>query len=464
MLKWIFTGKAIDDIFDIGVSIGKFLWSAIKSGFTAAGDFLKEFWYGIAVSLGISDPSVRDFHNALTESLNHSIQEAVDDVGIDEGYITGSDSAVKSVFAAMAMALHSADRPDFASMFGSFIEDGLFENGEVFNKMADRIRQGVDAAESADAIKAVFETSFREIGLELSGSIDDSLYQGIWDYYSTNGSGENWNNMLSMLLASLFGEDVSGIVESDKAEEAKKLAKEAGIELAEETTEKLNEGIKEGSENANVVLVDTTSTSVDNMESLQKTAEDTKNKINTSLSGVSGAELISTFTEIESSVSSSMNSVASVVEDSVSRMKAALSGMNLFGFLGDLIPHAANGGIFSSRTRVELGEDGKEYVIPVTKPGRAIPLIMSALKDMGFTAQGYRNALQSLGGSAYGKYTPGYAFGSVGRNVTTNHNTNTVQAPATINVFGRDANAIARQVAYNQENLVLRNLKSLILS
>lgn len=107
-----------------------------------------------------------------------------------------------------------------------------------------------------------------------------------------------------------------------------------------------------------------------------------------------------------------------------------------------------------------VGEEGRrEYIIPVTKPDRGIPLLKQAAADLGLTVQSFADATRMLGGDATRNATPSYSATS---NVSTinNYNTTTVSAPATINVRGSDPRSTANNVYANQEGLLLRNLKS----
>ncbi|MBR1559415.1 MAG: hypothetical protein IJ646_04155 [Clostridia bacterium] len=110
-------------------------------------------------------------------------------------------------------------------------------------------------------------------------------------------------------------------------------------------------------------------------------------------------------------------------------------------------------------TQATIGEDGREYVIPVTKPGRAINLLKQAAHDLGMNVQSTEEAAKSLGGSPTANVTPGYAQSGTTNNTNVTNN-KSVNAPATINVYGSDAKQTAALVKRNQEQLLLRNIKS----
>ena len=117
------------------------------------------------------------------------------------------------------------------------------------------------------------------------------------------------------------------------------------------------------------------------------------------------------------------------------------------------------GGRVEHETQATVGEDGREYIIPVTKPGRAINLLKQAAHDLGMNVETTKEAAKSLGGSADRNVTPSYAAAGTTNNTNVTNN-KSVNAPATINVYGSDARQTANLVKRNQEQLLLRNIKS----
>lgn len=170
----------------------------------------------------------------------------------------------------------------------------------------------------------------------------------------------------------------------------------------------------------------------------------------------------STFTALANSMTSTFNTAASSVISQVNNIKNSLAS----------IPRTINvtvsakkafsfGGVVDRETDAKIGEDGREYVIPVTKPSRAISLLRSAAADLGMTVQSTKEAASALGGSADRNVTPVYA--TTGGNSTNTVNNNTqVSSNATIHVHGTNAQSIANNVAKNQERIVLRNIKSVL--
>ena len=172
------------------------------------------------------------------------------------------------------------------------------------------------------------------------------------------------------------------------------------------------------------------------------------------------ASVQSTFTALASSMTSTFNQAASNVQSQVSKIKSSLASIPRSISVTVSAKKAFSfGGVVDHETDAKIGEDGREYVIPVTKPARAISLLRSAASELGMNVQTTKEAAAALGGRADANITPMYAAGNTSNTNTINNSTQ-VMAPATINVYGSNANSIANNVAKNQERLVLRNLKS----
>ena len=112
----------------------------------------------------------------------------------------------------------------------------------------------------------------------------------------------------------------------------------------------------------------------------------------------------------------------------------------------------SSGGRFSHPTRVEVAEDGgTEYIIPVRREGRAVPLLRQLLSEL---SPGARNSL--LGG---GKGPSLSGFGSLASpSAGMTQNNKNVSAPVTINVraAGGDPERIGRSVYDAAERYLLR--------
>ena len=115
------------------------------------------------------------------------------------------------------------------------------------------------------------------------------------------------------------------------------------------------------------------------------------------------------------------------------------------------------GGRFSRPTDVQVAEDGDaEYIIPVKKENRAVPLLRQLLSELSPAA---RESLTL--GDAAAPLSGGIAAGTASAPQITQNNSN-VSAPVTIQVHASGANAeqVGRSVYDTAERYLLRTLKS----
>ena len=114
----------------------------------------------------------------------------------------------------------------------------------------------------------------------------------------------------------------------------------------------------------------------------------------------------------------------------------------------------SSGGRFSRPTSVQVAEDGDaEYIIPVKKENRALPLLRQLLGELSPAA---RSSL--TGGSAIPTGSHVIPTGVEGSPVYNNQN---VSAPVTINVnaMGSNAEAIGQTIYNTAERYLLRTMK-----
>ena len=134
---------------------------------------------------------------------------------------------------------------------------------------------------------------------------------------------------------------------------------------------------------------------------------------------------------------------------------------------GSAFLRMSSGGRFSRPTSVQVAEDGDaEYIIPVKKENRALPLLRQLLGELSPSARA------SLGNVGDGSVVPAEHVASrivplfpsasqvSGSSVT--QNTQNVSAPVTINVTasGADANRIGQSIYDTAERYLLRTLRS----
>ena len=116
------------------------------------------------------------------------------------------------------------------------------------------------------------------------------------------------------------------------------------------------------------------------------------------------------------------------------------------------------GGRFTKPTDVQVAEDGDaEYIIPVKKENRAVPLVKQLLSELSPSAR----ASLSLGDGASSLISAGLAAGQPAGTQITQNNSD-VSAPVTIQVrsTGADAEQVGRSLYDTAERYLLRTLQS----
>ena len=122
---------------------------------------------------------------------------------------------------------------------------------------------------------------------------------------------------------------------------------------------------------------------------------------------------------------------------------------------GSAFLRMSSGGRFSRPTSVQVAEDGDaEYIIPVKKENRALPLLKQLLGELSPAARA------SLTGGAGSVETAALSAAVPGGKVTQNNQN--VSAPVTINVnaMGSNAEAIGQTIYDTAERYLLRTLKA----
>ena len=121
---------------------------------------------------------------------------------------------------------------------------------------------------------------------------------------------------------------------------------------------------------------------------------------------------------------------------------------------GSAFLRMSTGGRFSKPTSVQVAEDGEaEYIIPVKKENRALPLLRQLLGELSPTARA-----SLTGGNAIPIGTHVIPTGVEGSPVYNNQN---VSAPVTINVnaMGSNVEAIGQTIYNTAERYLLRTMK-----
>lgn len=115
----------------------------------------------------------------------------------------------------------------------------------------------------------------------------------------------------------------------------------------------------------------------------------------------------------------------------VSSIRSAINSIpKNVSFSATGLPGHSEGGVITRETISRLGEGNKkEYVIPVTKPNRAIPLLQQAANDLGLNSYGARNAFASstIDINQVIKQSIAEAVGAVANTISGNQQPKTVQ-------------------------------------
>ena len=126
---------------------------------------------------------------------------------------------------------------------------------------------------------------------------------------------------------------------------------------------------------------------------------------------------------------------------------------------GSAFLRMSSGGRFSRPTSVQVAEDGDaEYIIPVKKENKALPLLRQLLGELSPSARASLTTGTETGTAAMVASIP--SASSVANSTVTQNNQN-VSAPVTINVnaSGSDANRIGQSIYDTAERYLLRTLK-----
>ncbi len=129
---------------------------------------------------------------------------------------------------------------------------------------------------------------------------------------------------------------------------------------------------------------------------------------------------------------------------------------------GSAFLRMSSGGRFSRPTSVQVAEDGDaEYIIPVKKENRALPLLRQLLGELSPAAR--QSLTEGTATAAMAASIP--SVSSVATSTMTQNNQN-VSAPVTINVnaSGSDANRIGQSIYDTAERYLLRTLRSSVSS
>ena len=160
---------------------------------------------------------------------------------------------------------------------------------------------------------------------------------------------------------------------------------------------------------------------------------------------------------ITSAARTAWSNVKSLFSDPLTIQVKTETGDGKNGGKGSPTAKMSSGGRFTRPTDVQVAEDGDaEYIIPVKKEDRAVPLLRRLLSELSPAAR------ESLAGDAGSLSLPaGMAAGSAFAGTVTQNNQN-VSAPVSIEMYasGTNAEQIGQSVYDTAERYLLRTLKS----
>lgn len=161
---------------------------------------------------------------------------------------------------------------------------------------------------------------------------------------------------------------------------------------------------------------------------------------------------------IVSAASAALSSVKSMFSTPLTiKAKVETEGGDGDGETGGSTLKMSTGGRFTKPTDVQVAEDGDaEYIIPVKKENRAVPLVKQLLSELSPSAR----ASLSLGDGVPSLISGGLSAGQPAGTQITQNNSN-VSAPVTIQVRSTGANAeqIGQKLYDTTERYLLRTLK-----
>lgn len=429
ILGWIFSADGAQAIFDAGESFINLLIKGMQYGVSTAVNLLGSIIDGILIGLGVIDPNEKNSYtnqvkkvsgekNALRSVLETAdLSDATEYENAALAAIFGSEYAGnisendKNYFGdylrqkAMSSGAVATDLPFGQGTNFATIMNGASSNTQVYDAFVDMTR-GVMTMVEEERSKALGE------GKEFTGENVKALLGGLFKVAGVNPdalSGDFYDQFANW--------QVNGGIENESAVLTSLISKIYGKEYGKETDEKAKKDqYKKAYEESGLG------------SSSKQAASDMK----TAGEGASA--------------------LASATESAAARINSVNIGGESEG--GGM----ALGGRFGKRTNVTLGEDGTEYIIPITKPARAAALLKQMFGEMGGAA--VSRITKDLGLGIPG--TNGAGGGSMSSALSGMQmaNTYTINAPVTINVqsSGADAREIGARVYDLAERNLIKNL------
>lgn len=256
LIKWLFSGQAITDIYNAGKAMFNLLWEGFKTAVGGVTTFLADFMNSLLISWGVIDKEKAEAYRQA-ETLRETYGHAFNDV-FSEGLSAGNyDDYNRAIVAAIFGT--GTGRTQFSEEATRWLDtnvDSILPEGrhwqEIITSMWGQIWEA--ARSDSDTVTGDWVKEMMRSTLESMDFDPDEIDDEVWDAAANwikNGGVDAENGLMSLLFEHLFGGDPGQSFESAE-NEAQAAAERAGIEFAE-TVEEAGDEITEamdGSANA----------------------------------------------------------------------------------------------------------------------------------------------------------------------------------------------------------------------
>ena len=262
IVRYIFSGDAITDLFNAGRSIIDIIIQGMRAAVGGVSGFFFNMLDEILIGLGLIDTEAAERYreqSQLGDSLMSTAEEMFADFGADYDNEKGRNSDEFVNMALLAMFGFSDGR-DFANRVGIMGKDFLTEADSVVqnlnhgylgfadfsqNMWAELENENLNMGGQITPAK-VKEIASRYFGYLGISDLPDEVY-GQMANYVAHGGLDNENSMWNLLLSTVFGYDPDGITADVTGEvNVADVARNAGVEVAEDITGAAQEGAEEG--------------------------------------------------------------------------------------------------------------------------------------------------------------------------------------------------------------------------
>ena len=476
--KWATSGKALEDFWSIGEEIAKGIVAGFGGVFESLADQVRDLWttvsaladtyvkyIGFVIKGWLADitnneavkaalealhidvwdvqhPKTEVIHNGELTTLEKMKEDGATTNDMIEALMNSSDEEIRKFKDALRSEEVTQDSAqDFWNGLSRAEKEGFIKLINARDKGGlDLTKPGIFGINVQDAYNA-FRQFFKNGTLENDlAYMPSNIFQS--GYAVPGKDVEFWNSMLDLLSPIIQNESGQGGGNSGKGPSNGEPLKVAsipgnhmgGFSSQREKEQKAAEGVSE--------LGDEAGDASTNVETLGKEAKNAWPHISKFGELTGGAE-----TGVQE-----LGGAASAAAGELAKIKAPSLGGKFGGLFG------AEGGRYDTDTRITIGEDGPEYLIPISKPERAFALINQMLNEMGSAA--IDRVMMGLGLGQAG--TIGASMMSIGSSMNgmALSPVYNINAPVNINVqsSGSDAREIGSAVYDIAERHLIRNV------